>query len=160
MFLVLLSSPQARACSCLIVGGPPAEQVEQALKESDDVFIARLKRSALKPDLRDRRQVVEDAAFEVIEVFKGSLRPGQTIRVYQVLNAGSCALSSANEPPWMYAASKAGGEPKPRKFSKEWLVYANGVAPFELNRCTRSSPLNIEGEQDAKVLRGLIHRRR
>jgi hypothetical protein len=160
MLLAILLAARADACSCLLPSGTPDELVSQALQESDDVFVARLKRSALKPDPRNRRQVVEDANFEVVEVFKGSLQPGQVIRVYQVLNAGTCGQSSTNDPPWLYAAGKPGGEQKPRKISKDWLVYSNGAAPFALNRCTRSSPLNVEGEQDVKVLRGLVRQKR
>jgi hypothetical protein len=157
MFCVSFGS-RADACSCLLLTGSATEQVEQSMRDSDDVFVARLKRSALKPDRRNRRLVVEDANFEVIEVFKGSLKAGQIIRVYQVLSAGTCGQSSTNEPPWMYAAARPGGEQAPIKFSKEWLIYSNGAAPFELNRCTRSSPLNVEGNRDVKVLRGLIRR--
>lgn len=149
----------ALACSCVLITGTPTEQVQQSFDDADAVFVARLKRSALKPDHHNRREVVEDAQFEVIEVFKGALRVGQIIRVYQVLSASSCGQSSTNDPTWMYAASKPGAEQLPVKFSKDWLIYSNG-APFELSRCTRSSPINVEGRQDVKILRALKRARR
>jgi hypothetical protein len=154
----LVAGP-ADACSCVLPTGTPPEQVQQAFDEAAAVFVARLKRSALKPDHRNRREVAEDAQFEVVEVFKGALEVGQVVRVYQVLSAGSCGQSSTNDPPWMYAASKAGGEQLPVKFSKEWLIYSSGE-PVELGRCTRSSPLNMEGGRDVKILRGLLKRQR
>jgi hypothetical protein len=161
MLAALASSPflatSATACSCILLTGSPAEQVQQSFDDAEAVFVAKLKRSALRPRSRSSGhglEVVEDAQFEVIEVFKGALEVGQVIRVYQVLNAGSCAQSSTNDPPWMYAASKPGGVQLPVKFSKDWLIYSNG-APFELSRCSRSSPMNVEGGQDVKILRGL-----
>ena len=153
--LLSLWSAPAEACSCIGLQGTVDEQIEQSLNESDTVFVARLKRSSLKPDRRDRHSVAEDAQFEVIEVFKGPLKVGQTIRVYQLLNGGACAQSSTNDPPWLYRAGKGGGM-EPIKVSKEWLVYSRGDGPLELSRCTRSAPLSAGGEDDVKVLRHLL----
>lgn len=153
--LLLVVSVRANACSCIALQGADIEQIEQSLDEADTVFVARLKRSSLKPDRRDRRSVAEDAQFEVIEVFKGPLRVGQIIRVYQVLNGGGCAQSSRNDPPWLYRTEKD-GDVKPIKVSKEWLVYSRGNGPLELSRCTRSAPLNAGGDADVKVLRQLL----
>ena len=148
-------SARAEACSCIALQGTVDEQIEQSLNESDTVFVARLKRSSLKPDRRDRHSVAEDAQFEVIEVFKGPLKVGQTIRVYQLLNGGACSQSSTNDPPWLYRAAK-GGDMEPIKVSREWLVYSRGEGPLELSRCTRSAPLSAGGEDDVKVLRQLL----
>lgn len=153
--LLLAVSVRADACSCVALQGTDIEQIEQSLNEADTVFVARLKRSSLKPDRRDRRSVAEDAQFEVVEVFKGPLRVGQTIRVYQLLNGGGCAQSSTNNPPWLYRTEKDGGV-KPIKVSKEWLVYSRGNEPLQLSRCTRSAPLNAGGDADVKVLRQLL----
>ena len=151
----LLLSARAEACSCVALHGTVVEQIEQSLNEADTVFVARLKRSSLKPDRRDRRSVAEDAQLEVLEVFKGPFRVGQTIRVYQVLSASACAQSSTNDPPWLYRAQKS-GDVEPIKVSKEWLVYSRGDEPLELSRCTRSAPMSAGGDEDVKVLRHLL----
>jgi hypothetical protein len=152
---LLAVSGRADACSCVALQGTDVEQIEQSLNEADTVFVARLRRSSLKPDRRDRRAVAEEAQFEIIEVFKGPLRTGQIIRVYQLLSASACAQSSTNDPPWLYRAEK-GGDVEPIKVSKEWLVYSRGGEPMELSRCTRSAPMSSGGSEDAKVLRHLL----
>lgn len=153
--LLVLWPVRADACSCVALQGTDVEQIEQSLNEADAVFVARLKRSSLKPDRRNRRSVAEDAQFEVVEVFKGPLRAGQTIRVYQVLSGSACAQSSTNDPPWLYRVEK-GGDIEPIKVSKEWLVYSRGNEPLELSRCTRSAPMSAGGDEDVKVLRHLL----
>jgi hypothetical protein len=159
-WLILASgamAPSANACSCLMLTGTPDELVRQALDDADVVFVARLLRSALKPDRQDRRLVVEDAQFKILEVFKGELREGQLIRVRQILSAGTCGQSSTNDPPWMYSQERAGGVPEPVKVSKEWLIYAHGGEPFELSRCTRTTPMNADpGKDDVKSLRKIV----
>jgi hypothetical protein len=60
----LLLSARAEACSCVALHGTVVEQIEQSLNEADTVFVARLKRSSLKPDRRDRRSVAEDANWK------------------------------------------------------------------------------------------------
>lgn len=152
-----VASP-AHACSCLRVDGTPDEQVEYALAEADAVFVARVIRSALKPDRAHKTMVYEDAQLEVVEVFKGVLRVGQVIRMRQALSAGTCGQSSTNNPPWMYRVVEKGGAVEPMSFSKEWLVYSHGNEPIELSRCTRSSPLNVDGDKDVKVLRQIKKR--
>jgi hypothetical protein len=80
VLLGFLLAVRADACSCGLLTGAPDEQVAQSLHDAHAVFVARLVRSALKPNLK-KRKVYEDAQFEVLEVFKGELRPGQRIRV-------------------------------------------------------------------------------
>ena len=118
-WLLLTAATWADACSCVLQRGPVEQRIEQSLREADAVFIARLLRSTLKPDRQESRMVREDAQFEVLKVFKGSVRKGQVIRVYQVVSGSSCGMS---------------GE------------------PYGLSQCTRSSPLNAGGAEDAKVL--------
>jgi hypothetical protein len=161
LFLVIswLAVPYAKACSCVPLKGTQAEQVEQSFADAGAVFVAKLTRSSVGPD-RDRRKVVaETAHFEVLEVFKGPLRIGQTIRVEQILSAGTCGQSSTNDPPWLFAQKNPGSAPEPLKISRKWLIYAYGNEPFELSRCTRSAPLNVGGGDDVKVLRALLKRK-
>lgn len=155
--LVLVAALPARAdaCSCALQKGTHQEQVAQSLDQAHDVFVARLVHSALKPN-RQQRNVYEDALFEVLEVFKGSLRPGQTIRVYQAVSAGSCGRSSTNDPVWLLEIPKPGQDEVAVEVSREWLIYANGAEPYTLSDCTRSAPMNAGGQADVKVLRRLI----
>jgi hypothetical protein len=152
-------APQAMACSCVSLKGTQAEQVERSLADARAVFVARLTRSSVGPDREHRKVVVESAQFEVLEVFKGPVAVGQTIYVNQVVSAGSCGQSSANDPPWIFAQKKADNVPEPVKISKKWLIYAYGDEPFELSRCTRSAPLNVGGDQDVKLLRAIAKRK-
>jgi hypothetical protein len=150
-----LLASRAEACSCVMLKGTAEEQVTQSRAEADAVFVARLVRSALKPGLGEHRVVVEDAQFEVLEIFKGGLNKGQIVRVYQVVSGGSCGRSSTNDPPWVYSMNAPGEEELPAKVSKEWLIFAYGPEPYELSQCSRSNPMNLDGGKDAKLLRKL-----
>ena len=152
----LLVVPRAEACYCVALKGTQSEQVGQTLADAGAVFVGRLTRSSLGPDRERRKVVAETAQFEVIEVFKGSLRVGQVVSVNQVVSAGFCGQSSTNDPPWLFAQKKAGAAPQPVKISRKWLIYAYGNEPFELSRCTRSAPLNVGGTDDVKTLRALM----
>lgn len=156
----LFASPGADACSCVLLKGTHAEQVEQSLADAKSVFVARLTRSSVGPDREHRKVVAESAHLEVLEVFKGALRVGQTVFVNQVVSAGYCGQSSVNDPPWLFAQKKPDSAPEPVNISKKWLVYAYGEEPFELSRCTRSAPLNAGGDEDVKLLRAMAKRKR
>lgn len=159
LVIISLLVPRADACSCVALKGAQSEQVEQSLADAAAVFVAKLRRSSVGPDRERRKVVAESAQFEVLEVFKGSFRVGQTVSVNQVVSAGSCGQSSTNDPPWLYAQKKPGAAPQPVKISRKWLVYAYGNEPFELSRCTRSAPLDVGGAEDVKILRALVKRK-
>lgn len=159
LLMFSLGAPDVEACSCAALPGSHPEQVEKSLADAKSVFVARLTRSSVGPDRMQRRLVTELAHFEVIEVFKGALTAGQTIIVNQVLSAGSCAQSSANDPPWMFVQREPAVAPEPVKISREWLIYAYGDEPLELSRCTRSAPLSAGGDEDVKLLRGMKKRK-
>jgi len=136
-----------------------AQEVQEALSGADSVFVARLRYSTLTPDTTYPSMIIEDAEFEIMEVFKGELKPGQLILVHQIVSGGSCAMSSTNDPPWLMNLEKGEGEELvdvPVTFSKEWLIYAYGPEPYELGRCSRTMPLDVEGNQDVEVLRRLF----
>lgn len=154
-----LTITRAEACSCVSLKGTQAEQVEQSVADASAVFVARLTRSSVGPHGEHRKVVAESAYFEVLEVFKGPLRKGQSIRVEQILSAGTCGQSSTNDPPWLFAQKNPTTPPEPLKISRKWLIYAYGNEPFELSRCTRSAPLNFGGAEDVKVLRLQMKRR-
>jgi hypothetical protein len=154
LVLAAVLPARADACSCTLQEGTHEEQVAQSLDASHAVFVARLTHSALKPNRQDRH-VYEDAQFEVLEVFKGDLRRGQTVRVYQAVSAGSCGRSSTNDPVWLLEIVKPGQPEAAVKVSREWLVYADSGEPYLLGACTRSAPLSAGGDADVKVLRKL-----
>ena len=155
-----LASPRAEACSCVALKGTQAEQVEQSFADAGAVFVARVTRSSVGPDRERRKVVAESALFKVLEVFKGPLRAGQTIRVDQILSAGTCGQSSTNDPPWLFTQKNPKSAPEALKISKKWLIYAYGNEPYELSRCTRSAPLNVGGAEDVKLLRDIARRTR
>ena len=138
------------------------QEVREALRDADAVIVARLRYSTLTTDTTYPSVIIEDAEFEILEVFKGELKPGQLILVHQIVSGGSCALSSSNDPPWLTDIEKGEGDKDPVEvpmtLSKEWLIYAYGSDPYELGRCTRTMPLNVEGDKDAGVLRNLINK--
>ena len=160
LMMAFMVSPGVEACSCRLLKGTPVRQVEQSFDESGSVFVARLMRSVLKPDMQHSSTVYEEAQFEVLEVFKGELRVGQRVFVRQALNAGSCGMSSTNDPPWLQQVVKKTGETRPVKISREWLIYSGASEPYSLDQCSRSMPINVEGGKDAKMLRELIRKRR
>jgi hypothetical protein len=158
LLLALVFVSDAQACSCALQKGTREQTVRQSREQEGQVFIARLRFSTLAPDVRYPTMITEDAEFEVLEVFKGSLRPRQLILVHQTVSSGSCGQSSTNDPLWMENLVKpaTGDEPavlEPLVISKEWLIYAHGPEPYELSLCTRTAPLNADGERDVHVLR-------
>lgn len=156
----LIAAPRTEACSCVALKGTQEEQVGQSLADADAVFVARLTRSSVGPDRERRKVVAESAHFEVLEVFKGPLRVGQSVRIDQILSAGTCGQSSTNDPPWLFAQKNPKSAPEALKISRKWLVFAYGNEPFELSRCTRSAPLNVGGAEDVKLLRAMAKRKR
>lgn len=45
---------------------------------------------------------------------------------------------------------------EPAELSKEWLIYSDGPGPYELSQCSRTTPLNVDGEEDLKILRKFV----
>lgn len=154
---------RAEACSCALYKGTPLEQVEQALYEADAVFVAKLRHSVVNPDPEEPLTLVEDAMFVVVEVIKGHLLLAQPIRIHQMVSAGTCGMSSTNDPPHMIEIIQTTGNPDdsiemPVTYSKEWLIYASGAEPWVLSMCGRSAPMSHGGEEELKMLRELVHK--
>ena len=162
LLMVALVS-RADACSCALYKGTPLEQVEQALYDADAVFVAKLRHSVVNPDPEDPLTLVEDAMFVVVEVIKGHLLLAQPIRIHQMVSAGTCGMSSTNDPPHVMEVIQTTGNPDdsvemPVAYSREWLIYAHGAEPWVLSMCGRSSPMNLGGEEDLRILRELVHK--
>ena len=154
---------RADACSCALYKGTPLEQVEQALNEADAVVVARLRHSVVNPDPEEPLTLVEDAMFVVVEVIKGHLLLAQPIRIHQMVSAGTCGMSSMNDPPHVMEIIQTTGNPDdsvemPVTYSREWLIYAHGAEPWVLSMCGRSTPMNLGGKEELEMLRELVHK--
>jgi len=159
--LALIFAPRAEACSCMPHKGTRAEQLRGAFNDYGVVFVARLRTSTLTPDPHNPAMTHEVAQFVVLEVLKGPLFLAQPILVQGDIGGGSCAVSSSNDPVWIESAPKAAKADvpaivEPAKFSKEWLVFADGPGPYELNMCSPTIPLNMGGDKDLKILRKFL----
>ena len=159
--LLVLFAPRAHACSCGMEKGTREDQVLEALNDAGVVFVARLRNSTLSPDKEYPDMIHEDALFVVIEVLKGPLFLGQPILVQQNVSAGTCGLSSTNDPVWIEDLVKPEteleeGVVEPSVLSKDWLIYSDGPGPYMLHQCSRTMPLNIEGDKDLKILREYV----
>jgi hypothetical protein len=159
--LALIFVPRVEACSYMLQKGTRAEQVLEALNDYGVVFVARLRTSTRTPDSKFPAMIQEDAQFVVLEVLKGPLLLAQPILVKGTIGMGSCAVSSTNDPVWIEVVSKGAKGDKdavtePAKFSQEWLIYGDGLGPYELNMCSPTIPLNMGGDKDLKILRKFI----
>jgi len=151
------TSPVVDACSCVGHGDQSEEeQIEDAFTDADAVFVARVisVKHSLLPEDPEGRNLIEEASFLISEVMKGSHKLGEVVRVRSELGGGTCGKSARNDPPWLEEASDL----EPRIFtvsvvSDEWLIYANGLQPYELTFCDRSFPMNLRGGSDAEYLR-------
>ncbi len=159
--LVMAIAPRAEACSCGMHQGTREEQVLEALNDAEVVFVARLRTSTLSPDKEYPDMIHEDAQFVIIEVLKGPLFLGQPILVQQNVSDGTCGRSSTNDPVWsetlvIPATEYDEGVIEPTVFSKVWLIYSDGPGPYMLHQCSRTTPLDVEGEADLKILRAFV----
>jgi hypothetical protein len=44
----------------------------------------------------------------------------------------------------------------PTVFPEVWLIYSDGPGPYVLHQCSRTTPLDEEGEADLKILREFV----
>jgi hypothetical protein len=144
------------ACSC----AKPAP-IESALREADLIVIAEAVSIEQRPRYADSTSTVvtEDAKFKIIETLKGARHPGEFLRIRSNIGAGACGVSAKNSPVWLETIEK--GKPVGRPLSGRWLIYvmtAEGQdsTTIELSLCGRSSPMEVNGETEARRLRGLI----
>lgn len=112
-------APVARACSCK---PPPVEDLPTTLRTARDkarfIYRARVLTGSAR-DVRVRTSV------EVLEVFKGPLKPGA--RLEGSHDPGPCTMSL---PP-----------------GKEYLVYVNAETPSRFESCTRTRALSGEDRE-------------
>jgi len=132
------------ACSA-----PPPPDVARALQSASAVFLAKVISVSHLPASGDTtgRYVTELATFSVLETWKGSNRPGDTIVMRSELGPGPCGMSATNNPPWLESPGHA-----QVVLSGVWLIYAYGSAPYELSMTTRSAPIEFGGVADLAEL--------
>lgn len=149
---ILLGS-DAFACSC-----GPRGNVEFSLLQATDVVIADVvsveQHSAT--DDASSPYVTETATFRIVETLKGGSRAGDLLPIHSNLGPGPCGMSVKNFPVWLETVKK--GKPTPVPLSGRWLIYGQGERPFELNRCSRTKPMELGGEHEARRIRALIKR--
>ena len=150
---ILFNSVSAIACSCPLYGHlSETEQIDQELKNSIAVFVAKVATVTQMPQDSEGKSILEDAQFVVLEVFKGAIKAGTAVRIHSHVGSGLCGKSARNDPSWL-EVSERGKPDTMAKFSDTWLIYAHGSEPFELSFCDRSFPMNLRGNTDATYLR-------
>jgi hypothetical protein len=141
---ILVSPLPAWACSCA-PDGSAAEEYSGATV----VFLGKvlsLKQSPTVPD--QSRFLTEEATLVVEKAWKG-VAVGDHVQIKSNLGPGPCGVSLRNDPVWLESADPKAPVPV---FSDVWVVYGHGKPPFEVSGCSRSSPLNLSGEDEAKLL--------
>jgi hypothetical protein len=144
------------ACSC-----SKQTPIASALREADLIVIAEAVSIEQRPRYADSTStiVTEDAQFKIVEILKGARHPGEFLRIRSSIGAGACGVSTKNSPVWLETIEK--GKSVGRPLSGRWLIYvmtAEGQdgTTIELSLCGRSSPMEVNGENEARRLRRLI----
>lgn len=138
--LLLLTQREALACSCVPPRGIDYDYRTATLVFMGDVISS--KRSPYFDSTIGRYQPwlwgAEEVLFKVKKSWKGAT-PGAVIKFRTELD--TCALNVSDDPP--FVAEKNGG--RPYKTGKTWLIYS--YSRRELNRCTRTLPINFTPKQ-------------
>jgi hypothetical protein len=161
LFFLATTAFQAETFACSCAGSKESEerQVTSAFQDATEVLVAKVEsvRHPQIPGYTSGESTVEDTVFIVVEVLKGNKRLGDHLATRSSIGPGLCGRSARNDPPWIEPVSK--GTPHEStsiQISDTWVVYGYGTEPYELSFCSRSSPLNVNGARDLKVLRGVI----
>lgn len=128
------------ACSCMQPKGSEEEQVKAELADAKVVFVGKV--TSLQRSFVDRYQV-EDAEVKVVQVFKGDLGVGQTVKIRSSIGGGMCGRSVREGADASTPVAKLG----------EWLLYGYGDGTFEISICNRSKP--VTGTRDVELLKRL-----
>jgi hypothetical protein len=144
--LVLAAFVRSQASAC---SAPPPPSVEKAFASASAIFLARVVSVTHSPTLGDStgRYVTEVATFSVLEAWKGSKAPGDTVVLRTDLGPGPCGVSALNNPVWLEQPGST-----PVRLSGIWLIYAYGSEPYELSGTNRTAPLEVGGVSDLATL--------
>lgn len=150
LILAVVLGSDAVACSCA-----PPQSVESSVRKASFVVLAKVVSSDQRRSAADA--VTEDVTFRVIEIFKGTLKPGSLLRTHSNLGpAGPCGISVKNSPVWLESVVK--GKPAPTPLAGRWVIYAPETRPFELGMCGPSVPMEAGGGGVLRELRALTKR--
>jgi hypothetical protein len=149
--LAIFCQTDAMACSC-----GPRGSVESALRDATVVVVADVvsieQYSATGQP--NSRYIIEEATFKIVETLKGALRPGDLLPIRSNLGpAGPCGVSAKNSPVWLETVKN--GKSMAIPLSGRWVIYGQGKAPFELDPCSHSTPIEAGGEYELRRLREL-----
>jgi hypothetical protein len=144
LVVVVYAPSQGSACSA-----PPPPSVEKAFASASAVFLARVVLVTHSPTSGDSsgRYVTEVATFSILEAWKGSKAPGDTVVLRTDLGPGPCGVSALNNPVWLKQPGIT-----PVTLSGIWLIYAYGSEPYELLGTNRTAPLEVGGVSDLATL--------
>jgi hypothetical protein len=145
LFTAILSawlgvSAPVLACSCLQPKGSEEEQVKQELADAKVVFVGKV--TSLQRSFVDRYQV-EEAEVKVVQVFKGDVKVGQTLKIRSSIGGGMCGRS----------VREGADASTPVAKLDEWLLYGYGDGAFEVSICNRSNP--VTNTRDIELLKRL-----
>jgi hypothetical protein len=148
-----------RVAAVFACNGPPPPSIQDALEAAQMVIVAEVISTEQQPASADPsgRFVREAATFRILQVFKGVRRKGDVIHVISDVGPGACGLSAKNHPVSIESVGKDGQIDAP-VLSGRWLIYGNGTEPFELNRHSRTKPMEFGGDAEVRELRRLLKR--
>ena len=142
--LLLVPTCGAIACSCARPATAP-----EAFASAKVVYLAKLLRTTKTQASANpaARYSSESARFRILHTWKGERATGTEIETKSDVGPGSCGLSATNDPPWAVAAD---GNPVP--ISEIWILYLYEDEPAEISICSRSHPIDLNGEPDLPIL--------
>jgi hypothetical protein len=101
---------------------------------------------------------IESGALKVIEAWKGPHRVGDLVAFRSNVSPGGCGVSVINRPVWVETIDPATHATTTPPIKGNWVIYAYGVAPYEVGHCTRSRPVDLDGSKELKLVRELAER--
>lgn len=160
--LPLLFGTQSFACS------PPRPETDEehaarllkAFTTARTVVVADavdIKQTKLPRD-RFGNEVIEEASMKVREVLKGAHEVGGIVAIRTEVICCTCTVTVKNSPPWIYELNKDGAD-VPIKLSGRWLLFVFDEGPISLTSSGPSEAWELDGEQDAEMLRQALSAR-
>ena len=137
--------------------GPPPPDVDNALRTANLVVVAQFVSTEQHPSAGDTsgRYTTEEALFQVVKALKGPYVQGDLIHIRSHLGPGLCGMSAKNNPVSIESIDQD-GKPSAPTLSGAWLIYGYGTEPYDLDRLTRTKPMEFGGETEVEELRRFV----